>query len=133
VQSGISVTDAGSVPIEANEVYANGGFGMIVTNSVANTTTVVGNTDLTQSRGNKVHDNLRSGIYVSGSVLVVGNTVSGQGNANEAGIILNPGEARDNIVHDNYNGIAGTGTVTANRVYHNTNVGVIANDSTLVQ
>ena len=132
VATGISVTDGGSIAIEANEVYVNGGFGLLVTNGVVNSTTVVGDADLTKARGNKVHDNFRSGISASGNVLVAGNTVSGQGNANEAGIVLAGGEARDNLVRDNYDGITGTGTMTANRAYHNSHVGIVAAGGDLV-
>ena len=80
VAGGISVTDAGSIPIEANEVYGNGGYGLIVSNGVPNTTTVVGNADLTKARGNNVHDNFRGGIFATGGVLVAGNVITGQVN-----------------------------------------------------
>jgi uncharacterized repeat protein (TIGR01451 family) len=133
VASGISVTDAGAIPIEANIVSGNGGYGLIVTNSVSGTTTLGGNTDLTKARGNIVHDNFRSGIVVTGGVLVAGNTVYGQGNAKESGIVLNGGEARANVVHDNYDGITAGGLVDDNRVYHNIDAGIVANGGITVQ
>ncbi|HEV3341825.1 MAG TPA: right-handed parallel beta-helix repeat-containing protein, partial [Pirellulales bacterium] len=128
VASGVVVTNPGSIPIAANVVYGNGGYGLLVTNSVPATTTLVGNADLTKSQGNKVYGNYRSGISAGGSVLVAGNTVSGHVNANEAGIVLTGGaQATDNDVFGNYNGITATSAaVTANRVYHNSNVGIFA-------
>jgi uncharacterized repeat protein (TIGR01451 family) len=133
VATGISVTDVGSVAIEANEVYQNGGNGLLVSNNVAGTTTVVGRDDLTAGRGNKVHDNFLSGIVASGNVLVVGNAVSGQTNANAAGISLSGAEARKNVVFGNSTGITGSGPITANRVYHNLAVGVVAAGGSAVQ
>src|SRR5439155_10915534 len=120
----------GSTPFEANEIYANGGYGLIVQDGLPGTTTMVGNPDLAKARGNKVHDNFRSGISAGGNVLVVGNTVTGQGNADEAGIALGGGEARANIVRDNFNGITAGGLVDNNRVYHNSSVGIVANGIT---
>ena len=133
VASGISVTDAGSIPIEANDVYSNGGFGLIVSNGVTNTTTVVGNSNLTKARGNDVHDNFRGGVSASGNVLVAGNVITGQSNTNAAGLVLNGGTALDNIIEDNFYGIIGTGTATANRVDDNSSAGILAYGGDLVQ
>ncbi|HEV3343905.1 MAG TPA: right-handed parallel beta-helix repeat-containing protein, partial [Pirellulales bacterium] len=135
VANGVSVTNAGSASIEANTIYGNGGYGLLVTNAVPATTTVVGNADLTKGRGNKVYGNFGSGIAAGGSVLVAGNTVNGQVNANDAGIVLAGGAlAADNDVYGNYDGIVGTAAaVTGNRVYHNTSVGILADGADSVQ
>lgn len=129
VANGVSVTNAGSATIEANTIYGNGGYGLLVTNNVPATTTVVGNADVTKGRGNKVYGNFGNGISANGSVLVAGNTVNGQVNANDAGLVLMAGaQAEDNAIFGNSNGIVATGAaVTSNRVYHNSNVGILAN------
>src|SRR3989304_4027881 len=81
--------------------------------------------------GNTIHDVPGSGIVASGRALVEGNTVervsawglSGSGGA----------EARDNVVHDNTNGVYLSGaTLTGNRIYHNTGTGVHVDTSGLV-
>jgi Right handed beta helix region len=100
---GIQLENPGAAVVEANEVYANQGDGIRVAGPDAGAdVAIVGNTDLTLGRGNKVHDNTGAGIVGSGSVLVTGNTVYNQaGSENgQAGIFLFGGEARANVVYD---------------------------------
>ena len=63
-------------------MFSATGWGWTFPTNVAGTQTVIGNTDLTLSRGNKVHDNNQTGIFANasgtGTILIAGNTVNGQ-------------------------------------------------------
>ena len=79
--SGIVLVNPGQAALEDNDVYGNalGLYGVAavsITNASA-LTTIFGNTDLAQQRGNRVHDNGFAGVYASGNVVVAGNSVYG--------------------------------------------------------
>jgi hypothetical protein len=130
--------------ISGNEIYANGNggesYGIDLTAPEA---TVI---------GNQVQDNEGDGIYVTGvtvtvaipeALLEVGNTV--YGNTGTGIDVGDYGEARDNIVYDNKDGIdqlpsddgggefdATADRIDANRVFGNSNIGVTALVATIV-
>ena len=133
VDTGIKLTGAGSARVETMDVFGNR-LGMDVSNNVAGTQTVIGNTDLTLSRGNKVHDNNQTGIFANasgtGTILIAGNTVHGQrasafGQAIQAGFGT---QVLRNVVFDNQTGIkvSSSAPVRENRVYGNLNTGITA-------
>jgi autotransporter-associated beta strand protein/parallel beta-helix repeat protein len=127
--TGIYLQDPGNLAIENNDSYLNGGYGVVANNGVNGTQLIIGNADLTLGKGNRVHDNVRSGIAASGYVQVVGNTVYGHLHTNEAGIQVGNGvPVSRNDVFNNYRGIQvlGATTVGENRVYHNTEIGIYA-------
>jgi hypothetical protein len=98
--TGIALSNPGNVVLE-NDVASGNQTGISVSNSLSNTTTVIGNSDLTLGKGNLVYNNLGTGIAASGNAIVAGNAVYG-----------------------NYDGITGTGVVEGNRVFHNSHYGI---------
>ncbi|NQT20746.1 MAG: right-handed parallel beta-helix repeat-containing protein, partial [Planctomycetes bacterium] len=114
------------ITMAENDVY-NNKMGIDVSNSGPDD-------DGTIISGNTVHDNTGTGIYASGTVLLTGNTVYGQAGANDEGIYVRTGvRATQNVVHSNYDGIiAYDSSVTDNRVFNNTNIGIDANYGTSV-
>ncbi len=126
--TGIYFDQPGNVSVERTEVFGNDEYGIYIINS-AGTTSVIGDADLSQGDGNKVHDNARDGIYASGTVIVAGNHVYNHLGTNDIGIgVHNGAQAIRNAVHDNYLGIDSQsgGQITENRVYHNTTTGIQA-------
>ena len=67
-------------------------------------------------RGNNVLNNSGTGFMGNTNVLVVGNTVSGNGK----GISSSSGEVAENLVFFNGVGIVAGGTVRDNRIWNNT-------------
>ena len=129
--TGIYFDQPGNVSVERTEVFGNDEYGIYIINA-AGTTSVIGDADLSQGDGNKVHDNSRDGIYASGSIIVAGNHVYNHLGANDIGIGVHSGaQAIRNAVHDNYLGIDSQsgGLITENRVYHNTTTGIQAGSS----
>ncbi|MGA2498773.1 MAG: right-handed parallel beta-helix repeat-containing protein [Tepidisphaeraceae bacterium] len=117
-QVGIYVSGGAGSTISGNETYADG-TGIQASGALTIT-------------NNLVHDNATYGIYVSGGALVIGNTIYRQIASGAAGIYLQGGEARSNIVYYNYNGIAtinSTNTIDRNDVYSNTNFGILVSGS----
>ena len=124
--SGIYLANSGNARLEANEVYGNQGYGIYLSNSAA-MAAVVGNTDLTLERGNRVYDNASDGIRAVGNVVVAGNVVSGHTGYGKSGIrVENAAEAIRNVVHGNYAGISLThwSVATENRIYNNSQYGI---------
>ncbi len=81
--------------------------------------------------GNTVSGNSSTGINAYNNVLVSSNTVYGQSGSGDIGINLDSGAtAIQNVVYSNYNGIVGGGsgnaTINNNRVYNNSNIGILA-------
>lgn len=129
--AGIRVT-GGRALVANNEVHGNSqGLHAVYSNSTENPPTRI------EIRNNVVHDNTSIGIVAGRQVLVKGNRVYGQ----DTGISLYwYAEARDNVVYDNRNGIECMyyhsqkmphfgGVVSGNRVYHNTENGIILTDA----
>ena len=117
--TGFSVS-AGAGVFEANEAFLNR-VGIVV-QGLGGTLTI-GNADLSLQRGNKVYDNLQTGISASGSALVIGNTVSGHSGTGDIGISA-VADVALNVVFGNFDGIVGSGLVRENRVYRNTGLGI---------
>ena len=138
VHYGLYLNNPGAFTIDSSEFANNGDNGLYVFNQVAGQT-VIGNSDLSLGIGNRIHDNAKDGIDAYGSaasaVLVIGNAVYGQLNANRYGIFLSGASATRNVVHDNAYGIynSSTGTVDENRVYHNTQYGIYATTGSSIQ
>jgi autotransporter-associated beta strand protein/parallel beta-helix repeat protein len=128
VAGGSGALIGGSLPADSNTVY-NNNYGVYVNGSTA-----AGNAD--QITGNSVHDNTYRGIYAQGNTVASGNTVYNQTASNAAGIELYDATAQQNVVHDNTEGIITTyytnGTITGNRVYHNSVAGIDAYNASTV-
>ena len=138
VHYGLYLNNPGAFTIDSSEFANNGDNGLYVSNQVAGQT-VIGSSDLSLGIGNRIHDNAKDGIDAYGSaasaVLVIGNAVYGQLNANRYGIFLSGASATRNVVHDNAYGIynSSTGTVDENRVYHNSQYGIFAATGSSIQ
>ena len=81
---------------------------------------MIGDTVLTDGKGNVVHDNLQGGITATGSVTVAGNVVYNEGEPDSFGIEVQSGAiATENVVYGSFDGIIddAAGQVTANLVY----------------
>src|SRR5262249_15624023 len=129
---GLNVANAGVAKAEANSIYGNSGYGINLTNTNTISPAVIGNSDLTLGRGNRIHDNGPGGILASGNVLITGNAVFNHPTG--TGIQLFNGTTANNVVHDNANGIAQSfGLVEGNRVYHNSADGIAAGPGAIVQ
>ncbi len=135
---GIYLSNTGATRVENNDVYSNA-VGIAVSNSIGGTT-VIGNSDLSLPRGNRVYNNLSVGISAYYDVSVTGNAVWGQSASNAIGIDVNLGASTlRNVVFDNYWGInsayyySGTGPVEENRVYNNAASGIRVNYGTAVR
>ena len=135
--TGIYLNDPGGLQLQNTTVAGNAGEGIYVTNpSNAMPTTVIGDADLSANRGNRVYSNGGTGIDASNSE-VVGNTVYGQTSGYQAaGIVLNGGEALQNVVYGNDVGIIPNGgngaPVIDNRVFDNSLAGIqVSNNSTV--
>src|SRR6185436_16270817 len=85
IDTGIRLINVGATPVEDNDVYNNSGYGVDVLNTGPGTT-IIGNSDLSLGLGNKVHDNTRGGITVSGAARVAGNAVFGHAGGGAVGI-----------------------------------------------
>ncbi len=124
-QIGVALRNSGAARVEANDVYGNW-RGMEVLNP-ASGTTIVGWTDWTQFRGNRVHNNDDDGIIAAGNVLVAHNTVSDNATI---GIRLDNGaDARGNVVRGHITGISAFGSssdIVENRSYINSQSGIEA-------
>ncbi|MCA9137633.1 MAG: right-handed parallel beta-helix repeat-containing protein, partial [Planctomycetales bacterium] len=132
VDRGIKLTGSGNAFVEAMEVSGNR-IGIDVTNGVAGTQTVIGNTDLSLARGNIVHQNQQQGIVAnasgSGTIVVAGNSVYGHKALLTAAIQSGFGtQVLRNVVFDNQTGIfvQSGAPVRENRVYGNFITGISA-------
>ena len=131
---GAQLIDSGATQVEGNVVSNNTGnniFGLYMSNTLGGSPLVVGNSNLTLGKGNIVRDNTH-GVFAWGNVSVAGNTVYNQ--TSGTGISLNNGAtATANVVFDNSVGIfTSSGEVRDNRVYHNSDAGVVADGSPLI-
>ncbi len=122
---GIALRGVGGAAIDSNEVYQN--FrGIDIINPGASTA-IVGFPLLPAALGNKVHHNSEDGIFASGNVWVVGNTVNENANI---GIRLDDGaDAELNVVHQHNIGISARGSssdIIENRSYVNSVTGIEA-------
>jgi parallel beta-helix repeat protein len=127
--SGVGLYVGRPARLENNDVSGNGA-GILAENGLSEPL-VVGNGDLTLSRGNRVTGNAAYGISAVGNVLVFGNTVSGS----PRGIILSgPAQASRNVVFGNTDGIYtdGAAGITENRVFNNSGDGVFVRGATPV-
>ncbi len=129
---GISLIDPGAARIEANVSAHNAGSGLSIVNSeYEQPTAIVGNANLSLGLGNIFDDNNGSGISASGAVLVAGNTVSNTRGVFNVGISATGAgyptgvEVASNAVYNNYRGIQGARLTHNNRVYHNTEIGIL--------
>jgi parallel beta-helix repeat protein len=134
---GISVSDANNTAISGN-IITGGTDGVFV--STGSGTSITGNTvsgavngllvDNSTVMGNTIHDNTSRGIDLNTGSLATENTVYNQTQSNDIGIeVAGPtDEARSNIVHDNATGIFSFGTTDNNRVFHNSVVGINAQE-----
>ena len=101
---GVLLSNAGTVRVEANEIYNNRGVGLSITGGLPDTPAVVGNEDLSLGLGNIIRDNTADGLVASGNVLISGNAVHGH-SSNPGMFIRNGATAQWNVVHSNFNGI----------------------------
>lgn len=130
---GISLSNSGNAVVENNVAYGNDS-GISVSNGVFNTTTVIGNTDLSLGKGNLVYNNRSVGIGASGGVVVAGNTAYAQSQPGGVGISLFGSTATNNVTYGNYRGIvASFSTITGNRIYDNSQEGIQASGQTSIQ
>ncbi len=129
--TGIFVTGSSAVMLQGNTVYSNG-TGIYVDVSF-------GSLDEATISNNRVFDNLNAGIVADGPVLVSGNTVFGHDGSSSTAILLDDGaRATQNTVYANTNGIRvggrfGGALATGNRVYDNSNIGILAQEDSLVR
>ncbi|MEX2188872.1 MAG: right-handed parallel beta-helix repeat-containing protein [Pirellulales bacterium] len=123
---GITIPGAEGARIEANRIYGNLGQGLLL--SASGLLTTIGHDDLSLGRGNIVYDNGQNGIYATGAVRVVGNTVYGHSANNQIGI-YGAKEITSNVVFGNDIGIHSTDTVSTNRVYQNRTTGIVTGAS----
>lgn len=117
--TGLSLTGSGHV-VERVESY-NNYVGIDVTNSTG--TTVIGNTDLSLAKGNRVHDNTYGITTTYGGILVVGNAITG----NTTGVsVFGGGTIERNIISGGSTGVSinSGGIVKRNRIYNNTKNGI---------
>ena len=129
-QTGIYLNNPGAVVAENDDVH-NNQTGIYVSNSASGSPAVIGNSNPALGRGNRVYNNASTGITASTNVLVTGNIVYGQNSGSSGtGISLSAAQATQNVVYGNSDGIdASNSTVSNNRVYDNTAVGVNAADT----
>ncbi len=143
--AGISVGSGAGFVITGNTVYNNNGTGIEASagTGIAGYTvtgnTAYGNRDGINASGsgtlvadNTTYDNNEAGIIVGYQTVAQGNTVYGQLGSGSYGIDVAGGEARDNIVFDNYNGFVGSGTFTSNRSYDNIASGITTGGNSTV-
>ncbi len=125
--TGIYLVNPGNATVLGNDVAGNLGAGIYVSNDVSGTTAVIGAAP-GQGNGNTVSGNSGDGIDAYGSVLVVGNAVTGATGPREYGIYLWNASASENVVYGNTTGIREAqpgGFVDQNRVYDNSGAGII--------
>ena len=125
--TGIYLVNPGNASVVGNDVAGNSGAGIYVNNDVSGTTADIGAVP-GQGDGNTVSGNTGDGIDAYGSVLVVGNAVSGAIGPKDYGIYLWNASALDNVVYGNTTGVREAqpgGFVDQNRVYDNSGVGII--------
>src|SRR5262249_6731364 len=79
---------------------------------------------------NTTYANTRAGIVVGLGAVALDNQSYGQ--AAGSGIDLLGGEARGNVVFDNFSGIVGAGVYASNRVFHNLDAGISADGGSTV-
>ena len=131
-QYGIQLNGTGATRLESNDVYGNN-IGIYVDNYLSGDPTVVGNTDLSLDKGNRVHDNVSMGIYAFRNVLVAGNHIYGHTGSGDVGLYLYGARATRNVVQGNFRGITsdyyGSSTMEYNRVYNNTTEGIYSSGS----
>lgn len=122
---GIALRSVGAGVVDTNEAYQNFRGIDIINPGAAQT--VVGHPLLPAALGNKVHHNDEDGVFASGNVWVVGNTVNENANI---GIRLDDGaDAELNVVHQHTIGISALGSssdIIENRSYVNTVTGIEA-------
>ena len=130
--AGIFAGSGAGFVITGNTAYNNNGTGIQASagTDIAGYTvtgnTAYGNRDGINASGsgtlvadNTTYDNSEAGIIVGYQTVAQGNTVFGQLGSGSYGIDVSGGEASDNIVFDNNNGIVGGGTFTSNRIFDN--------------
>ncbi|RLB07355.1 MAG: hypothetical protein DRG59_06530, partial [Deltaproteobacteria bacterium] len=120
---GIYLENTGNAAIEGNEVYGNRS-GIYASNNLGGTTTVIGNSDLSLSLGNIVHDNSQWGLDLRGATEAIGNAIFGHTESYYGGIVLSGGEVSHNVIFNNSYGISGYGTITGNRIYNSDSRGI---------
>jgi hypothetical protein len=121
-----------------NTIYNENSYGIFFNGSPYNPSVISGNNIYANYQGinsyyvtitgNLIHDNSNAGIVASNG-LVSGNTVWRQTASGATGVVLGGAEARGNAIYGNYNGIwsRGADTIDDNRVYSNTNYGILLN------
>ena len=93
--TGIYLVNPGNATVLGNDVAGNSGAGIYVSNDVSGTTAVIGAAP-GQGNGNTVSGNSGDGIDAYGSVLVVGNAVTGATGPREYPV-PDPGREQDGI------------------------------------
>ena len=126
-QFGMNFNVDGQTTVEGMHVFGNS-FGVQVRSRTGDPVTF-GNADLTLGRGNVVFGNRNWGVTAGFNTLVVGNTISNNGDVNQGfGLIISgQGTAtRDNVITGNAIGInaSNTGDITENLISGNTVVGL---------
>ncbi|HZZ44157.1 MAG TPA: right-handed parallel beta-helix repeat-containing protein [Tepidisphaeraceae bacterium] len=127
--------------VTGNTVYNEPHYGILFSSPSSTSTpaanfitnnTVYGTTDGIWADGitvsnNLVHDNSAIGIYADQGTIATGNTVWRQTATNAVGIQVSSAVVSGNSVFGNYNGILMTsyGTISGNRIYSNTNYGLL--------
>ena len=131
---GIDLSNAPRGQVIGNDVYDNP-TGIAVNGSSLSTS------DQIVIQDNQVHGNSAVGVTAAYNVLVTGNTVYGHSGSGDRGIYVSNGNPTisQNTVHDNYNGIetnyyyANVPLIEKNRVFHNSNRGILATRSSIVR
>ncbi|HEV3345215.1 MAG TPA: right-handed parallel beta-helix repeat-containing protein, partial [Pirellulales bacterium] len=143
---GIVVTTGGGHTVTNNVVFYNASYGIwgvpgtnVPGYRISGNTTYGNGNGISAAgagtliSGNTAYSNVGFGIGVSSGAVAAGNTTYGQNaSSGSEGIELFGGEARDNTVFDNYNGIVGGGLDDGNRVFHNLHSGILATDGSTV-
>jgi autotransporter-associated beta strand protein len=132
VAIGMALRNVGATTVTGSTVYNNAtGIDSI---NPGGAQAVVGDPQLDDSKGNLVYDNTQGGIFASGNVLVAGNTVYTNGGT---GIRLDNGaDAVRNVVWGHVIGISALGStsnILENRVYDDSDTGVIASFASNVE
>lgn len=124
-QYGISLS--GSQDVATGNNVSGGVVGILAGNGGSPTDQII-------VRQNVVHDAYQTEILVVDNVLVTGNEVYSPAVTTATGIdVQGRSEASSNLAHDNSIGMSAGGLVHDDRVYHNTQIGILTGASGIVR
>ncbi len=130
LSTGLALLSSSATQVYGNTISNNAGLnshGIQVTKQSGDPQTLIGQSDLSLSQGNRIFNNGGVGVLASGNVLIVGNTIYGHAGNNMAGLSISGGVVADsNVIFGNNSGgiVTGNSTVTNNRIYNNLNYGL---------